>query len=41
MQEKMESRRDPQMNTVRKYIDEADLGRKSIKKTSLKEIKEK
>ena len=29
------------MNAVRKYINEADLGRKSITETSFKEIKEK
>ena len=40
-QEKMKSGRDPWMNTVRKYINEANLGRKAIKKTNIKEIKEK
>ena len=41
IQEKIESGRDLWMNTVRKYINEADLGRNSIKETSLREIKEK
>ena len=40
MQEKMMCG-DPWMNTVKKYVNEVDLGRKPIKETSLQEIKEK
>ena len=41
MQEKMKSRRDPWMNTVRKYINEADLGRNQLKKQMSKKSKKK
>ena len=40
IEELHKSGRDLWMNTVRKYIYEADLGLKSVKETSLKEIKE-